>query len=223
MKRKRILGVIFIVAAFVIAAGILLRYQHTSQERLPDLSEKKFEQFHSPVDKDKDGVDDQVDILQGALDYCNTKPKYKSKYYDSGYPDDGYGVCTDVVAFAMKAAGYDLMELVEKDIQEHPDNYGITEPDKNIDFRRVRNLQVFLRNYVDNLTTDVFDVDNWQGGDIVIFKNHIGIVSDRRNGDGVPYVIHHNDPWQKSYEQDILESRDDIVGHYRWLPEEDSR
>ncbi len=39
-------------------------------------------------------------------------------------------------------------------------------------------LQVFSRNYVDNLTTDVFDVDNWQ----------------------------------KSYEQDILESRNDIVG-----------
>ena len=123
----------------------------------------------------------------------------------------------------MKAAGYDLMELVEKDIQEHPDDYGIAEPDKNIDFRRVRNLQVFFRNYVDNLTTDVFDVDNWQGGDIVIFKNHIGIVSDRRNADGVPYVIHHNDSWQKSYEEDILESRNDIVGHYRWLPEEDSR
>ena len=168
-------------------------------------------------------MDDQVDILQGALDYCNTKPKYKSKYYDSGYPDDGYGVCTDVVAFAMKAAGYDLMELMEKDIQEHPDDYGIAEPDKNIDFRRVRNLQVFFRNYVDNLTTDVFDVDNWQGGDIVIFKNHIGIVSDRRNADGVPYVIHHKDSWQKSYEEDILESRNDIVGHYRWLPEEDSR
>lgn len=130
-----------------------------------------------------------MDILQGALDYCNTKPKYKSKYYDSGYPDDGYGVCTDVVAFAMKAAGYDLMELVKKDIQEHPDDYGIAETDKNIDFRRVRNLQVFFRNYVDNLTTDVFDVDNWQ----------------------------------KSYEQDILESRNDIVGHYRWLPEVKSR
>ena len=223
MKQKRIFIVIFIVAAFAIAAGILLRYQHTSPERLQDLSEKKFEQFHSPADKDKDGIDDQVDILQGALDYCNTKPKYKSKYYNGGYPDDGYGVCTDVVAFAMKAAGYDLMELVEEDIREHPDDYGISEPDNNIDFRRVRNLQVFFRNYVDNLTTDVSDVDNWQGGDIVIFKNHIGIVSDRRNADGVPYVIHHNDPWQKSYEEDILESRDDIVGHYRWLPEEDSR
>lgn len=36
-----------------------------------------------------------------------------------------------------------------------------------------------------------------------------------RNRHGAPYVIHHNDPLQTSYEQDILQSRDDIVGHYR--------
>ncbi len=50
-------------------------------------------------------------------------------------------------------------------------------------------------------------MEQWQGGDIVIFEKHIGIVSDRRNWDGVPYVIHHNDPWQTAYEQDILEKR----------------
>ena len=39
--------------------------------------------------------------------------------------------------------------------------------------------------------------------------------TDRRNENGVPYVIHHNDPWQRTYEEDILEDREDIVGHYR--------
>ena len=39
--------------------------------------------------------------------------------------------------------------------------------------------------------------------------------SDRRNKNGVPYIIHHNDPWQAAYEQDILEKRTDIAGHYR--------
>ena len=32
-----------------------------------------------------------------------------------------------------------------------------------------------------------------------------------KDGDG----IDDNDPFQKSYEEDILESRDDITGHYR--------
>ena len=61
--------------------------------------------YTSAVDKDGDGVDDQADILQSAWEYLATKPKYKSKYYGTGYPDDEYGVCTDVVAFGLRGAG----------------------------------------------------------------------------------------------------------------------
>ncbi len=218
MRIKKIIVLLPIVIIILIAAYAMSRYQHTSPDRLPDRWKgDKIDQFHSSEDMDGDGIDDQVDILQGALDYVNTKPKYKSRYYDHGYPDDGYGVCTDVVAFAMKAAGYDLMDLVSEDIEDDPDDYGIEKPDANIDFRRVRNLYVFFSHHAESLTTDISDIADWQGGDIVVFKNHIGIISDRRNRDGVPYVIHHNDPWQKSYEQDILEKRDDIIGHYRWI------
>ena len=66
-------------------------------------------------------MDDQLDILNGALAYVSTHPKYKSRYYETGYPDDGYGVCTDVVAYALKNAGYDLQTLVDADIREHPE------------------------------------------------------------------------------------------------------
>ena len=107
------------------------------------------------------------------------------------------------------------MTLVADDIAMNPNDYDILEPDRNIDFRRVKNLKVFFRNHAISLTLDVNDIEEWLGGDIVIFKQHIGIVSDRRNKNGIPYVIHHNDPMQKSYEEDILEKRSDIVGHYR--------
>ena len=79
----------------------------------------------------------------------------------------------------------------------------------------MRNRKVFFSHTAAALTTDVSETEQWQGGDIVVFERHIGIVSDRRNKNGVPYVIHHNDPWQTAYEQDILEERTDIVGHYR--------
>ena len=173
------------------------------------------EQVHSTVDKDGDGIDDQSDILQGALEYIAGKPKYKSRYYQTGYPDDEYGVCTDVVANALNSAGYDLMELVQKDIAENPEDYPLEEPDANIDFRRVKNLKVFFAHTAISLTTDVDEIEEWQGGDIVIFHNHVGIVSDHRNKNGVLYVIHHSNPVQDSYEQNILEIRSDIVGHYR--------
>ena len=66
-----------------------------------------------------------------------------------------------------------------------------------------------------SLTTDINDISEWQGGDIVVFKKHIGIVSDKRNKDGIPFVIHHANPLQLNYEEDILKGRTDIVGHYR--------
>ena len=217
---KRTKGRTWLPAAVIlcIAAASLIvwsRYQHTSSVRPDGTYFGTIPQFHSSMDEDGDGLDDQEDILKDALAYVDTHPKYKSRYYKTGYPDDGYGVCTDVVANAMRAAGYDLMELVAEDIRKHPSDYDISEPDPNIDFRRVRNLKVYFANNAVSLTTDLQKIDEWQGGDIVIFRNHIGIVSDRRNKDGVPYVIHHNDPWQTAYEQDILESRNDIAGHYR--------
>ena len=106
---------------------------------------------------------------------------------------------------------------IPKDIQQAlgSDDYPIEQPDILIDFRRVKNLKIFFANTAIGLTTEVASIEEWQGGDIVVFENHIGIVSDRRNRNGVPYVIHHNGPMQTAYEQDILESRSDIVGHYR--------
>lgn len=35
------------------------------------------------------------------------------------------------------------------------------------------------------------------------------------NLNGVTFIIHHANPLQKYYEEDILELREDIVGHYR--------
>ncbi len=213
---KKIFLCLLIVVVFL-STLLCLRYQHTSSKRLPEKWKGDvIAQYHSSLDKDGDGIDDQVDILEGAIAYVNTHPKYKSAYYAGGYPNDGYGVCTDVVAYALKVAGYDLMELVSADIAMHADVYDIEVADKNIDFRRVKNLYVFFNLNAESLTTDIKDIKSWQGGDIVIFNNHIAIVSDRRNQDGIPYVIHHANPFQKTYEEDILEKHDDIRGHYRW-------
>ena len=215
MKRKAMAGWAGVLVLGTVLLLVLSRYQNTSASRPENCCGVQVPQFHSSVDRDEDGVDDQLDILKGALAYVSTHPKYKSRYYETGYPDDGYGVCTDVVAFALKSAGYDLQVLVDADIRAHPQDYRVAEPDANIDFRRVKNLKVFFSHTAVALTTDISETEEWQGGDIVIFERHIGIVSDRRNKNGVPYIIHHNDPWQRAYEQDILEQRTDIVGHYR--------
>lgn len=170
--------------------------------------------YQSQVDQDNDGIDDQTDILQNTKAYLSTKPKYKSKYYSTGYPDDEYGVCTDVVAFALLNAGYDIKNLLYEDVLANQEAYNITNIDKNIDFRRVKNLQVYLARNVISLPTDFSDLSAWQGGDIVVFERHIGIVSDKRNYKGIPFLLHHANPYQIRYEEDVLEKYT-IVGHYR--------
>ena len=97
-----------------------LRYQNTSARRPPDQYAGSIPQIQSRNDKDHDGINDQTDILQSALNYVAAGPRYKSKYYQGGYPDDSCGVCTDVVANALKNSGYDLMTLIQEDIAENP-------------------------------------------------------------------------------------------------------
>ena len=169
-------------------------------------------------DADGDGIDDQTDILQSALAYVATCPRYRSAYYAGGYSDDGYGVCTDVVAYALLGAGYDLQRFVDEDIAADSGAYGIDVPDPAIDFRRVRNLAVYFKRNAQALTTDTSDLEAWQGGDIVLYDGHVGIVSDRRDAHGVPYLIHHASPFQLAYEEDRLESYGAITGHYRMIP-----
>lgn len=206
---------ILIFTIFIILTSYLLYYFNVIPHKKYDNTYFKIENYISKTDKDLDGIDDQTDILNSVREYIKTKPKYKSKYYSTGYPSDNYGTCTDVVAFGLLDAGYDLRELVNIDIKNNKEKYDIDIIDKNIDFRRVNNLKIYFDNNAISLTTDIYDTTNWQGGDIVVFKKHIGIVSDKRNKKGITFVIHHYSPYQIYYEEDILEKRDDIVAHYR--------
>ena len=114
--------------------------------------------------------------------------------------------------------------MVDNDIKNNREDYpNITNRDPNIDFRRVINLEIFFSKYADHsLSLNPKDIKEWQPGDIVIFEHkHIGIVSDRRNKDGISYVIHNYG--QPIREEDFL-TKKKITGHYRFdatlIPEE---
>lgn len=211
MKKIKFIFIIILILVIIYLLYIFNYIPHKKYEN----KDFGIEKYISNVDFDNDGIDDETDILESTKKYLATKPKYKSKYYIGGYPNDNYGVCTDVVSFGLKGAGYDLKKLVNEDINNHKDLYNIDIIDENIDFRRVKNLKIYFENNAIKLTNDIYDISNWQGGDIVIFNNHIGIVSDKRNKNGVAFVLHHATPYQLYYEEDILEQRKDIVGHYK--------
>ena len=215
MKKKILIIVTnFLIVLIIVVLYALYRFNYIPHKKYTN-EDFNIKTYISKTDKDNDGIDDQTDILNNVSEYIKTNPKYKSKYYATGYPNDEYGVCTDVVAFGLKGAGYDLMNLVNEHIKTNRNLYDINVIDKNIDFRRVQNLKVYLDNNAIALTNDINKIKEWQGGDIVVFKNHIGIVSDKRNKKGIPFIIHHANPYQRYYEEDILEYRNNIIGHYR--------
>ncbi|MCP4523462.1 MAG: DUF1287 domain-containing protein [Candidatus Gracilibacteria bacterium] len=179
-------------------------------------------------DHDNDGVNDISDIIQGARLEVKNKTHYKSAYYAGGYPPKDEGVCTDVVWRAFESAGINLKALIDEDIKNNITSYQRVKgkPDPNIDFRRVPNLDVFLKRKAESLPITIIpgnleSVQKWQAGDIVIFdypKSHTAIISDKRNKLGIPYLIHNAAPFPK--EEDMLLYWNDnfskIIGHYRW-------
>lgn len=217
-RRKKwiVTGVILLV---LLTAGLLASW-HFNLLPQKSYSNADFgiEVIQSEVDYNGNGVDDYTDFLMGAKKEAQNHPQYNGAYFQGGYPPDNIGVCTDVVWRSFREAGYNLRDMVDADIAARPEAYTeITEPDTNIDFRRVRNLRVFFEEYAVSLTLDPGELEQWQPGDIVIFGEnaHIGIVSDRRNRDGRPYIIHN--AGQPNRDEDYLKwSWLEISGHYRF-------
>ena len=227
IQSKKILRTFILIVSIIVFTLIVMlvmnKYKYINKEYYT-ANDFNIKTIYSSIDYDKDSLDDYSDFVLGARKDHNNNPEYISEYYEGGYPPDDKGVCTDVVWRAFKNAGYSLKDMIDKDISLHPEDYpNITKADPNIDFRRVRNLRIFFKKYAKSLTLDYNKIEEWQPGDIVIFRNnkHIGIISDRRSSKGVTYVIHHGSEGNK--EENYL-SKDEVTGHYRFdaslIPEE---
>lgn len=158
---------------------------------------------------------DAAALVLGARRAIAAQPVYDGRYV-KGYPPETVGVCTDVVWRAFREAGYSLRDMVDADIAAHPEAYpDVTVRDSNIDYRRVVNLHVFFARHARELTLDLAQTEEWQPGDIVIFQDdrHIGILSDQRNAEGLPLVIHHSirAPEEADY---LREGR--VTAHFRF-------
>ena len=147
-------------------------------------------------------------------------PSYRRLSYPNGDVPLASGVCTDVLIRALRQQGLDLQQALHQDMRAHfssyPKNWGLSRPDSNIDHRRVPNLMTWFKRQGWALPLSQ-DVARYRAGDIVTWDlggglSHIGIISDRRAGSGVPLVLHNIG--RGTQEEDIL-LRFSITGHYR--------
>lgn len=125
-------------------------------------------------------------------------PAYRQMDFPRGDVPMDTGISTDVIVRAYRLQNIDLQQLVNHDMKsnwsEYPKTWGLKSPDKNIDHRRVPNLEVFFDNHGKSLS--ITDKDSFLAGDIVTWRlpdgnlPHIGIVSDKKAADGTPLIIH---------------------------------
>lgn len=148
-------------------------------------------------------------------------PSYIFLEFPGGDLPRDRGVCTDVLIRALRDGwGIDLQLAVNRDMtaafSAYPALWDLDSPDRNIDHRRVPNLQsLFVR-----IGAEVPLIEGptpYLPGDIITWTlpgnlSHIGIVSDRIGPDGTPMILHNIG--EGAQEEDILFAYP-MTGHYR--------
>lgn len=165
-------------------------------------------------------------LLAAAKNQIGVTVHYDPRYVQLRYPNGDVpadrGVCSDVVIRALRAVGLDLQQALHEDMRAHfaryPQRWGLRRPDRNIDHRRVPNLERYFirRGWQRPLLRGA--LNDPQPGDLVTYLlpgnlPHIGIVSNQRSTDGERYLLLHN-IGAGAASEDVIQNWP-IVGHFR--------
>lgn len=168
---------------------------------------------------------------QAALARTKVPVTYDGRYLPISYPmgdvPKNMGVCTDTVVRSYRSLGIDLQRLVHEDMSRafyaYPNlrKWGLSEPDPNIDHRRVHNLKVFFTRHGQRLPV-THNPRDYRPGDLVTWhlggnQEHIGIVVNKRSKeDPNRFMIVHNIAYGNKLEDVLFKMP--ITGHYRYFP-----
>lgn len=169
------------------------------------------------------------DIVAAAIERTKHNVAYDGSYYSIEYPNgdvpSNVGVCTDVIIRSYRALGIDLQKLVHEDMRLNFDEYpskriwGLKSTDRNIDHRRVPNLQTYFTRLGKKLPISDNKRD-YKAGDIVTWmlsgnRPHIGIVTNKKHISGHPLIVHNSGAGPK-LDNALFAYK--ITGHYRYVP-----
>ena len=171
-------------------------------------------------------------LSNAALSRLRSRVRYDGSYIKIAYPwgdvPPNIGVCTDVVIRSYRKLGIDLQQQVHRDMNAafyaYPNlkKWGLSQPDPNIDHRRVYNLRAFFQRRGAALPV-TYNPNDYKPGDVVSWMvgpslPHIGVVVNKRSKkDPRRFMVVHNIAYGPQLE-DILFAFP-ITGHYRYTPD----
>lgn len=166
-------------------------------------------------------------LVEAALERVRHTVRYDPAYVVLDYPNGDVpadtGVCTDEVIRSYRALGIDLQKLVHEDMKRafaaYPKIWGLRSTDRNIDHRRVPNLQTFFKRRGAALPVTQ-RAEDYLPGDLItctVPQNlpHIALVVPAADGGAVPWIVHNIGRGPK-HENRLFEFP--ITGHYRFHP-----
>ena len=158
---------------------------------------------------------------------------YHAVTYPWGDLSDYLGAAPDLVVRCLRSVGLDLQQMIHIDRAAHPSRYPLhlwanKRPDRSIDHRRLANLHVFTRTFAIVLPTVADTAEklaNFWPGDIIFWTSTAGgehptlagIVLDRRDSDGTPFVTTLV-PSERIMTDTHRLTDWPITGHFRVLP-----
>lgn len=172
----------------------------------------------------------ESDFVKAAIDRTQHKVRYDGSYLSIPYPNGdvpaSIGVCTDVIIRSYRAIGIDLQKRVHEDMLKnfalYPSKriWGLNSPDKNIDHRRVPNLQTYFSRHGVELPISP-NKKEYMPGDIVTWMlpgnlPHIGVVTHKKSSRTHNPLIVHNVGAGPKLEDRLFSYK--ITGHYRYVP-----
>ncbi|MEM7329524.1 MAG: DUF1287 domain-containing protein [Pseudomonadota bacterium] len=138
-------------------------------------------------------------LITHARSQIGVTTSYDGAYIRLDYPGGDVpresGVCIDVIIRAYRDAfAFDFQQHVHQDMaanfSAYPKRWGLTRTDRNIDHRRVPNVETWLKRHGHELPAS-----DWQPGDLITCRvggtlPHIGILSSRKDRQGRWKAIH---------------------------------
>lgn len=184
------------------------------------------EKIEKPIDINQNPKTFPEKLSNAAISIIDPEVEYTPNYVGIKYPNGDVpaktGVCTDVIIRAYRKLDIDLQKEVHEDMKAnfsiYPKTWGLKSTDKNIDHRRVPNLEVFFERKGEKLAVSQNPGD-YKTGDLVTWMiadklPHIGIITHLKSSDGKRPMIVHNVGYGQVL-QDCLFSYK-IVGHFRY-------